>query len=275
MTDKASRNGGGLWRSCLGGRPVPELAGLALGLRFFKQKIQFARRRVLIHLPRPLLVVTPVDPGHQPAEISRGQLFSGALDFFHRAHAAKIPARPCPGNLELHGCRDAPSEEAVGQFSLQKSAGELYWARDVERIMSKLSERCRFFTLEWGGPLALVLFVAFLIAIAVPNYNHGGSSKTNAIVNNLRQLDGAVQYWGIQHQETGAVAVTWEDIAPYIKTEFEVHRGMKPVAGEVYVLKALTQSPEVVLTRTLDGRPKGTVLRFGTNGDLQIILPKP
>ena len=71
---------------------------MALGLRFFKQKIQFARRRVLIHLPGPLLVVTPVDPGHQPVEISRGQLLSGTFDFFHRAHAANIPARQRPGN---------------------------------------------------------------------------------------------------------------------------------------------------------------------------------
>ena len=72
MTHKASRNGGWLWRSCLGGRPVAELAALALGLRFFKQRIQFACRCVLIHLPGPLLVVTPVEPGDQPTEISRG-----------------------------------------------------------------------------------------------------------------------------------------------------------------------------------------------------------
>jgi hypothetical protein len=72
MTHKGSRNDGWLWRSCLGGRPVQELAGLALSLRVFKQRIQFARRRVLIHLPGPPLVVTPVDPGHQPVEISRG-----------------------------------------------------------------------------------------------------------------------------------------------------------------------------------------------------------
>lgn len=102
MPDKAPRNGGWLWRSCVGGGPVSELAGLPLGLRFFKQKIQFARRRVLVQLPYPLLVVTAVDPGHQPVEIIRGQLLNDLFNFFHRTHAGKIPARRCPGNPELN-----------------------------------------------------------------------------------------------------------------------------------------------------------------------------
>jgi hypothetical protein len=138
---------------------------------------------------------------------------------------------------------------------------------DAECIMSKLPERYCIFTLRWGGPLALGLFVAFLASLAVPNFVSHGPSKANVIINNLRQLDGAVQRWGLDHQKTGAVVVTWGDIAPYIKA-------MKPVDGEVYVLKDLDHSPEAVLTRKLGERPKGTVLRLGTNGDLQVILPK-
>ena len=140
--------------------------------------------------------------------------------------------------------------------------------------MSKLSERCRFFTLRWGGPLVLGLGVAFLAAIAVPNFVSRGSNKTNVIISNLQQLEGAVQMWGFEHQKTGAVVVTWEDVAPYLRAERDVHGGMKSVASEVYVLKTLTQPPEAVLTRKLDERPKGTVLRLGTNGDLQIVFPK-
>ena len=140
--------------------------------------------------------------------------------------------------------------------------------------MSKLSERCRFFTLRWGGLLALGLFVAFLASLAVPNYVGGGPSKTSIIFSHLQQLDGAVQMWGIDHHQTGAVAVTWEDVAPYLKTDRDVHGGMKSVAGEVYVLKTLTQPPEAVLTRKLGDRPKGTVLRLGTNGDVQFVFPK-
>ena len=80
--------------------------------------------------------------------------------------------------------------------------------------------------------------------------------------------------WGIDHHQTGAVAVTWEDLAPYLKADRDVHGGMKSVAGEVYMLKTLTQPPEAVLTRKLGDRPKGTVLRLGTNGDVQFVFPK-
>jgi len=66
----------------------------------------------------------------------------------------------------------------------------------------------------------------------------------------------------------GTVVVTWEDVAPYLRN------APKPVDGEVYVLKTLTQSPEAVLTRKLGERPKGTILRLGTNGNLQVVLPK-
>ena len=122
--------------------------------------------------------------------------------------------------------------------------------------------------------MAIGLFVAFLASIAVPNRPGSRTSKIHAIVSNLQQLEGAVQMWGIDHHQTGAVAVTWEDVAPYLRADRDVHGGMKSVAGEVYVLKTLTQPPEAVLTRKLDERPKGTVLRLGTNGDVQIVLPK-
>jgi hypothetical protein len=50
--------------------------------------------------------------------------------------------------------------------------------------MSKLSEGCRFFTLKWGCLLASGLLVAFLAALAVPNYVGPRTSKTNAIESN-------------------------------------------------------------------------------------------
>ena len=140
--------------------------------------------------------------------------------------------------------------------------------------MSKLSASCRFFTLRWGGTLAIGLFVAFLASIAVPNLPGSRTSKIHAIVSNLQQLEGAVEMWGIDHHQTGAVAVTWEDVAPYLGADRAVRSRIKSVAGEVYVLKTLTQPPEAVLTRKLGDRPKGTVVRLETNGDFQIVLPK-
>jgi hypothetical protein len=88
------------------------------------------------------------------------------------------------------------------------------------------------------------------------------------------QLDGAVQQWALDHGRTGAVVVTREDIAPYLRHSPDTNGWVKSVAGERYILKTITDSPEAHLTRDLEGRPKGTVIRLGTNMHVEIILPK-
>ena len=98
------------------------------------------------------------------------------------------------------------------------------------------------------------------------NFVRSGTSKTSAIFSNLRQLDGAKQIWAFEHGRTGAVAVTTQDIAPYLPH-------FTAVAGERYILRTLAEVPEAQLTREVDGRPKGTVLRFGTNDSVEIIGP--
>jgi hypothetical protein len=137
--------------------------------------------------------------------------------------------------------------------------------------MSKPHESRRFLTVSLGGIFALIVLVALLIAIAVPNYVGRGPGKINTIINNLRQLDGAVQTWAMEHHQTGTVLVTKEDLAPYLVAP---DHWPKPVAGERYVLNTLPQSPEALLTREVEGRPRGTVIRFSTNGDIQFIRPK-
>jgi hypothetical protein len=39
----------------------------------------------------------------------------------------------------------------------------------------------------------------------------------NACVNNLRQIDGAIQQWALEHERGPADAVTAADITPYLK----------------------------------------------------------
>ena len=116
------------------------------------------------------------------------------------------------------------------------------------------------------------LFVACAAAgvwqIIMPSFVRSGPCKTSQIINNLRQLDGAVCQWALDHRQTGAVAVTRQDIAAYLKDGW-----VRPVAGEKYILKLLSESPEAQLTREVDGRPKGTVFRWRTNTELEIVLP--
>jgi hypothetical protein len=121
-----------------------------------------------------------------------------------------------------------------------------------------------------GVALALVLAVLVGLLIAVTKANFGPisrHSRINAMVNNLRQLDGAVQTWALEHQQTGAVLVTEADLTNYLRGA--PHR----IAGERYVLLPLPQSPQVVLTREVEGRPKGTVICFTTNGEVRFTPP--
>ena len=129
------------------------------------------------------------------------------------------------------------------------------------------------FRRSWFRILALGVFMAVLLVLVVPNFVRGGPSKINGIINNLRQIDGACQQWAASHDQTGAVLVTWADIAPYLRPTPGPQGPVKQVAGERYILKPLPQPPEAVLTREVEGHPMGTIVRFSTNGLEEIIPP--
>ncbi len=127
----------------------------------------------------------------------------------------------------------------------------------------------RFAFLLWA---LLATFVVMECMLCSQNFVRSGPSKTSGIVNNLRQLEGAKQQWAQDHKPTNAVEITQQDLTPYFS--FPPNKGwVTPVAGERYTLKSLGESPVAELTREVDGRPKGTLLRLGTNGELEIVLP--
>jgi hypothetical protein len=113
----------------------------------------------------------------------------------------------------------------------------------------------------------ILLLLAFVVSVAIPNFAGSHRSKAHAIVSNLRQLDGAMQQWGLDHGQTGTVVVTEENLVPYLR------HPPKPVAGERYVLKTLAESPEAHLTHKVELWPAGSVLRLSTNGDFEVVSP--
>jgi hypothetical protein len=117
--------------------------------------------------------------------------------------------------------------------------------------------------------MATMVALGLVCIVCVPNFVRSGTTKTNGIINNLRQLDGAKQQWALDHNQTGAVVVTKDDVAPYLR---QPDGWVESVAGESYSLRTLVESPEAQLTRQVDGQPKGTVVRLGTNG-IEIISP--
>jgi hypothetical protein len=120
----------------------------------------------------------------------------------------------------------------------------------------------------------LCICLLALIWLWVPHSIHKESGKTNAILTNLRLLEGATQQWATEHGQTGDVAVTRADVAPYLSIQSYSTGWVSSVAGERYTLKTLLGAPEAELTSALETFPKGTIFRLGTNGALEIILPK-
>ncbi|MGA2281803.1 MAG: hypothetical protein ABSG80_16050 [Verrucomicrobiota bacterium] len=129
---------------------------------------------------------------------------------------------------------------------------------------------------SWSWLLTVVLLIAIiglLVAIAVPNFVHGGSTKLNAIINHLRQIDAAKHQWALERGLTNASqlnrVITERDLAPYLLPSFTQNQDFgNPVFGELYLIRDLNQPPEAVLTRKLTERcvdstlPKGTIIRL-------------
>ncbi len=126
----------------------------------------------------------------------------------------------------------------------------------------------------WLLPVViLIAIIGLLVAIATPNFVHGGSTRLNAIINNLRQIDAAKQQWASDRGLTNATqlnrVVTERDLAPYLLPAYTQHEAFgNPVLGELYLIRDLNQPPEAVLTKKLTERhvdsslPRGTIIRL-------------
>jgi len=114
--------------------------------------------------------------------------------------------------------------------------------------------------------LAVLAIIGLFAAIALPNFVKARStSKSNAIINNLRMLDAAKQQWALEQNKPAEAAPTMEDLKPYL-----AKNGAKAVAGEKYILGKVSESPVADLAGSLDkklafgGQPRQ--LRLDTDG---------
>src|ERR1700755_2053069 len=68
--------------------------------------------------------------------------------------------------------------------------------------------------------MIVVAIIGLLAAIAIPNFVRARTtSQKNACINNLRQLDGAVQQWALENQKKNGDAVATTDVTPYLKSQ--------------------------------------------------------
>jgi len=65
--------------------------------------------------------------------------------------------------------------------------------------------------------MIVVAIIGLLAAIAIPNFLRARStSQQNACINNLRQLDGAIQQWALETGQTATATVGGPQVAPYL-----------------------------------------------------------
>ena len=66
--------------------------------------------------------------------------------------------------------------------------------------------------------MIVVAIIGLLAAIAIPNFIKARTtSQMNACINNLRQIDGAIQQWALENKKGAAAGVAFTDISGYLK----------------------------------------------------------
>ncbi len=66
--------------------------------------------------------------------------------------------------------------------------------------------------------MIVVAIIGLLAAIAIPNFIRARTTaQKNACINNLRQIDGAIQQWALENKQGATAAVKFTDISSYLK----------------------------------------------------------
>jgi prepilin-type N-terminal cleavage/methylation domain-containing protein len=67
--------------------------------------------------------------------------------------------------------------------------------------------------------MIVVAIIGLLAAIAIPNFVRARTqSQKNACINNLRQIDGAIQQWALENKQAPTANVAATDVLPYLKS---------------------------------------------------------
>ncbi|MDB6129456.1 MAG: type secretion system protein [Verrucomicrobiales bacterium] len=101
--------------------------------------------------------------------------------------------------------------------------------------------------------MIVVAIIGLLAAIAIPNFVRARTkAQENACINNLRQIDGAIQQWALENKKGTNAAVTHTDLTGFLKTPPTCPAGGTSFAHD-YTLSTVATTPlcAVVATHTL------------------------
>lgn len=112
-------------------------------------------------------------------------------------------------------------------------------------MLRKLNTKRGGFTLV--EIMIVVAIIALLAAIAVPNFLRSRKrSQATQIVEDLRQIDSAIDQWAIENNKKEGDAVTWADVQKYIKTGTRLYTSNgTDVIGGSFTITAVDTAPQV------------------------------
>ncbi len=95
--------------------------------------------------------------------------------------------------------------------------------------------------------MIVVAIIGLLAAIAIPNFlHHRAVSQATACINNLRQIDSAVQQFAMESGKSSGSAINFpSDLTPYIKLNADSSIPGCPANG-TYILTLVGNIPSVL-----------------------------
>jgi len=91
--------------------------------------------------------------------------------------------------------------------------------------------------------MIVVAIIGLLAAIAIPNFVRARTqSQKNACINNLRQIDGAVQQWALENKAAPTASPGFTDISAYLKNSVICPMGGTTFADS-YTINGVTNKP--------------------------------
>jgi hypothetical protein len=119
----------------------------------------------------------------------------------------------------------------------------------------------------WSWPTFAVVFVAWCVFAYIYMYPpvvwnywsfHRRTSDSLRCLNNLRQIDAAVNQWALEHRKHNGDSVTLEDLTPYIKLNSHGEIPACPSGGK-YSVTVVGVNP----TCSLGANSSGVKIRLG------------